>query len=301
MREIKNLPTKISIMFYSTFSNLIIMQKISKKQEQIGNIKDVHLSYSTYSVCFDIIKSQVKPGQNIMIAVSGGADSILTSCLMYNFFTKNKYNLQNLFFIHCNHHTRSGNQDDEYFIQHFFDGTQLIITKRKDNKKASEAKLRTRRYQEFKKYCKRHHIAHMVFGHNLTDRIETTFLNLLRGANINGFLGIKAQDDHHVISTSNIVRPLLHLSKAEITQICKQQNIPFVTDPTNMDSTTSMRNKLRNTILPEIYALSHKQTTTSNSFIKSMQHIYQELEILSNKQPIYLTPLVLSPYRHAKA
>lgn len=290
-------------MFYSTFSNLIIMQKISKKQEQIGNIKDVHLSYSTYSVCFDIIKSQVKPGQNIIVAVSGGADSILTSCLMYNFFTKNKYNLQNLFFIHCNHHTRSGNKNDEFFIQNFFEGTQLIITRRKSTKKASEAELRTRRYQTFKKYCKQYNIAHIVFGHNLTDRIETSFLNLLRGANINGFLAMKNRDTHHLINSSDIIRPLLPLSKAEITQICQQHKIPFVTDPTNMDSTTSMRNKLRNTILPEIYALSHKQTTTNNSFIKSMQHIYQEIEALSlaTKQPIYLTPLVLSPYRHAKA
>ena len=52
-----------------------------------------------------------------MVAVSGGADSILTACLMYNFFLENKYNLQNLFFIHCNHNIRAGNASDEFFCR----------------------------------------------------------------------------------------------------------------------------------------------------------------------------------------
>jgi tRNA(Ile)-lysidine synthase TilS/MesJ len=70
-----------------------------------------------------------------MIAVSGGADSIVTACLVYNFFLKEKYDLQNLFFIHCNHNTRAGNTKDEQFISKFFENTQLIIVKRKSSKK----------------------------------------------------------------------------------------------------------------------------------------------------------------------
>jgi tRNA(Ile)-lysidine synthase TilS/MesJ len=70
-----------------------------------------------------------------MIAVSGGADSILTACLVYNFFLEKKYDLQNLFFIHCNHNTRPGNTKDEQFIRNFFEDTQLIIVKRKSSKK----------------------------------------------------------------------------------------------------------------------------------------------------------------------
>lgn len=118
----------------------------------------------------------------------------------------------------------------------------------------------------------------MVFGHNLTDRIESTLLNLLRGANLNGFLAMQIQETHHLLPGTQIVRPILGLTKDEITAICTQNNISFVTDPTNIDTTTSLRNKLRNKILPQLYTLAHKQTTTTNSFIESMKHVYEQLE-----------------------
>jgi tRNA(Ile)-lysidine synthetase-like protein len=134
-----------------------------------------------------------------MVAVSGGADSILTASLMYNFFVKNKYSLQNLFFMHCNHNIRTGNAADEQFIRDFFEGTQILISKRTKKKKATEAQLRNRRYGVFKKEIKKHHINRLLFGHNLTDRIESTFLNLLRGANLNGFLAMQEQETHHLL------------------------------------------------------------------------------------------------------
>jgi tRNA(Ile)-lysidine synthase TilS/MesJ len=81
-----------------------------------------------------------------MIAVSGGADSILTASLVYIFFVDKKYDLQNLFFIHCNHNIREGNKDDETFIKQYFKNTQLIVTKRTKTTKATEATLRKRRY-----------------------------------------------------------------------------------------------------------------------------------------------------------
>lgn len=134
-----------------------------------------------------------------MVAVSGGSDSIMTASLMYNFFLKNKYNLQNLFFIHCNHNIRKGNSSDENFIRNFFEGTQLIIVKRARNKNHTETELRNWRYGEFKKQTKKYAIDQLIFGHNLTDRIESTFLNLLRGANLNGFIAMQVQEEHHLL------------------------------------------------------------------------------------------------------
>lgn len=144
-----------------------------------------------------------------MVAVSGGADSILTASLLYNFFVKNKYDIQNLFFMHCNHQTRSGNASDEEFIRKFFEGIQVIITTRTSNKKCTEAQLRDWRYGEFKKQTKKHMIDQLIFGHNLTDRIESTFLNLLRGANLNGFLAIQTQENHHLLGEIQVLRPIL--------------------------------------------------------------------------------------------
>ncbi len=302
----------ISILFYRKFSNLISMKKTWKKPVTIRWIKNIDLVCPQLQICFESLKSKVQPNQKVMVAVSGGADSIVTACLMYNFFLKNKYSLQNLFFMHCNHNTRPGNSADEKFIKAFFEGTQLIIVKRTKSKKSSESELRKRRYGEFNTQSRKYRIDQIIFGHNLTDRIESTFLNLLRGASLNGFLAMQPQEMHHLLPKIQVLRPLLGLTKNEIFHICKQNKIPFVTDPTNQDSRTSLRNKLRNKVLPQLYALAHKQTTDTNSFIESMKNIYDALEkshgkfflnsefwTLNSKFWI-LNSIKRSPHRHAK-
>jgi len=277
------------------------MKKTWKNQGTIRWIKNTTLTFAHQQIYFDILKSKVQPNQKVMVAVSGGADSILTACLMYNFFLENKYDLQNLFFIHCNHGTRIGNTTDENFIREFFEGTQSIIVKRATiNDKKNETQLRDRRYGEFRKQTTKHHIDRLVFGHNLTDRIESTLLNLLRGANLNGFLAMQTQETHHLLPETQVLRPILRLTKNEITAICKNNKIPFVTDPTNSDTTTSLRNKLRNKILPGLYTLTHKQTSTTNSFIESMKNIYEQLEHPWQQKDIILNPIYQSPHRNAK-
>ncbi|MEI7557347.1 MAG: hypothetical protein WCJ45_00365 [bacterium] len=82
-------------------------------------------------------------------------------------------------------------------------------------------------------------------------------------------------------------------------EICKHNKLPFVTDPTNIDTTTSLRNRLRNKVLPELYALAHKQTTRGNTFIESMKNIYQQVERSETQNNNILKPIHQSPYRNA--
>ena len=280
------------------------MAKTNKKPVQKKQIKNISLTDTQLQWYFETLKNQVEPSEKVMVAVSWGADSILASCLMYNFFIKNKYNLQNLFFIHCNHEVRIGNAADEQFVRAFFEWVQLIIVKRLKSQKSTEADLRNWRYKEFKKIAKAYDIKKIIFWHNLTDRIESTFLNLLRGASINGFIAMQEQEPHHLLWDIEVIRPILWLTKQEVFELCKKNTIPFVTDPTNKESTTSLRNKLRNKVLPELYNLAHKQTKTTNSFIESMKNIYTSLEE-SNKKKIMnsefwiLHSIKKSPHRKA--
>jgi len=274
------------------------MKKTLKKAGTIRQIKNISLTSTQQKSCFEPLESKVSPSQKVMIAVSGGSDSILTACLLYKFFVNKKYDLQNLFFIHCNHATRKGNASDETFITTFFEGTQLIITKRVSKKHGTEAELRNRRYGEFKKYAKKQNIDQIIFWHNLTDRIESTFLNLLRGANMNGFIAMQVQEPHHLLPWIQVLRPILWITKNEVTDICKKNKIPFVTDPTNNDITTSLRNKLRNKVLPELYKLANKQSSTTNSYIESMKNMYTQLD-QSKEKNIILKTIKKSPHRNA--
>ncbi len=69
-------------------------------------------------------------------------------------------------------------------------------------------------------------------------------------------MNMQIQDQHHLLQGIELIRPLLMLSKKRIEAACKSLNIPFVQDQSNFDTTTSLRNKLRNEILLPLSQLS---------------------------------------------
>ena len=111
---------------------------------------------------------------------------------------------------------------------------------------------------------------------------------------------MQAQEKHHLLGGIQVLRPILGISKSEILHICKYNKIPFITDPTNKDTTTSLRNKLRNKVLPTLFKLAHKQTPTTNSYIESMRNIYQQIDESLPQKDINLIPIHQSPHRNAK-
>ena len=94
-------------------------------------------------------------------------------------------------------------------LKNFLKGHKYISAKKKRSKTSNETELRNWRYGEFKKHSKNNHIDQLVLGHNLTDRIESTFLNLLRGSNLNGFIGMQIQETHHLLPKIQVLRPIL--------------------------------------------------------------------------------------------
>jgi tRNA(Ile)-lysidine synthase TilS/MesJ len=76
---------------------------------------------------FTKLSANIFSDTKVLVAVSGGPDSMLTSVLIYKYFLENKFSLNNLFFIHCNHKTRVETDDEEKFIRSFFDGLNLDV------------------------------------------------------------------------------------------------------------------------------------------------------------------------------
>lgn len=236
----------------------------------------------------------------VLVAVSGWPDSMLTSILIYKYFLENKFNLDNLFFIHCNHKTRVETDDEEKFIRSFFDGLNLEICHYTWSDKWENA-LREWRYSEFNKIIQKNKIDFLVTGHNLTDRIESTFMNLCRGAWLNWFLSMKFIDTNNLVDWAKILRPLLSFTKKQIEKFCDNQNIPYAIDSTNLDQNTSFRNKIRLSILPQLAEISNKNDWISCSFFESMNQIYSDVESKQDKLDIWnFVEIKKSPYRNAE-
>jgi tRNA(Ile)-lysidine synthase len=103
---------------------------------------------------------------------------------------------------------------------------------------------------------------------------------------------------HHLLE-KEVFRPLLNLTKDEISEICNKYNIPYIHDETNDDPKTSLRNLIRIKLLPQFYNLSNKKNKTSNSFIQSFQNIYEQLD-QQNSNENTLKDINKSAYRNCK-
>ena len=221
--------------------------------------------------------------KKIILAVSWWADSMVVATQILFYYSKNKFNLENVYIAHCNHKIRKESEEEAKFMSKFFSGLNFHLFERDNLEKEDENSLRNRRYSQFSSLQKLIWASFVFLGHHLNDRVESTFLNLMRWSGINGFLNMHNIDKHHLLpDDSSICRPLLDISKSEILNICSETWIPFFEDKTNFDNLVSKRNWVRNQILNPLsrYTLDSKE---ENKFLESFSNIYHQIENFENK------------------
>ncbi|WP_233496640.1 tRNA lysidine(34) synthetase TilS [Mucilaginibacter hurinus] len=210
------------------------------------------------------------PHSNILVAVSGGMDSVLLTHLLkaagYNFGI-----------AHCNFGLRGDESlADQQFCnklaQQFNVSFHTINFATReyaaDNKLSIQMAARELRYVWFEQIRQQHGYHAIALGHHQNDTIETILLNLTRGTGIAGLHGILPLN-------GVLARPLLFLSRDEIAEIVKLEEIDYVEDSSNA-STKYARNKLRHEVIPKLKLLN---PNLENTFEKNLRH-FRELEQL---------------------
>lgn len=193
----------------------------------------------------------------VLIALSGGADSM---CLT-NLFLHARENGSFPYAIaaaHLNHSLRGEEADrDENFCREFCEKNKIrFFAKKLDIKEmakesglSTEEEARNARYAFFDEVLSEEHgISYIATAHNKNDLAETMLLNLVRGSGIDGLRSIPRRRD-------NIIRPLLDADRGEITRYLEENDIPYVTDSSNLTDEYS-RNKVRHNILPHFSDIS---------------------------------------------
>ncbi len=181
-----------------------------------------------------------------LLAVSGGIDSMV----MLDLFHREKLNYA---LLHCNFQLRSDESDgDEEFVRFIAKqkGVKLYV-KKFDTKKYAEDQgisiqmaARDLRYKWFHEEAVRLKADVIATAHQKDDAVETFFINLSRGTGISGLTGIHAR-------TGNIIRPVLFLSRQEISLYAEKENIKWREDSSN-PTVKYLRNKIRHLIIPEV-------------------------------------------------
>ena len=181
------------------------------------------------------------PKSKLLVAVSGGVDSVVLLHLLHNL--RDKYGWE-IAIAHYNHGLRSDATKDAFLVGDLANsyGYQLYVGKYEFTD-FSEAALRRARYSFLEEIRRDTGYDLILTAHHNNDFIETAIFNTIRGSDREGMVSLKAK-------RGNIIRPLLLFSKPEIIVFANLQNIPYREDSTNSDVSYS-RNMVRNVLMPQ--------------------------------------------------
>ncbi len=195
-------------------------------------------------------RALVQPGQRVLVAFSGGADS--TALLHLFSRLRESWSLQ-MAAAHLNHALRAEQSDadeshcrqmcSEWHIP-FFSRRVEVGQEAKRRRLSVEAAAREARYAFLQEVADAIEADVIALGHTRDDQVETVLLNLTRGAGAAGLAGMPMRRDR-------FIRPLLPISRPQVRAYCALHGLPFVEDASNQDLRYS-RNRIRHHVLPEL-------------------------------------------------
>ncbi len=185
---------------------------------------------------------------HILMAVSGGQDSLCLARLLLDISHKWRWSLS---LLHCDHRWRKDSANNAAYVlklAHKWNIPAYIEVA--DIRLLNEADARAWRYEMIAKVARERGCAHAVTGHTASDRAETVLYNLIRGTGTDGISSLPWQrplDANQPAVT--LVRPLLNFSRQETGDFCQQQNIEVWEDSSNANL-KFRRNRIRTELLP---------------------------------------------------
>lgn len=180
----------------------------------------------------------------ILVAVSGGADSVALLCMMHEQGT-------DIAALHCNFHLRGEESErDERFVSDLCQKLHIPLhVKHFDTRSYAEEHhisiemaARELRYTWFEEKRQELGAEDIAVAHHRDDQAETVLLNLIRGTGLRGLSGMHPRSGH-------IVRPLLNWSRQDILDYLSRIGQDFITDSTNLER-DALRNRIRLDVMP---------------------------------------------------
>lgn len=185
--------------------------------------------------------------QRILIAVSGGQDSISLTKLLLDLQSKWGWYLA---IAHCDHKWRSDSEANANYVKKLATSWQLpFFLEVADKVYQSEAEARKWRYQTLSKIALESNCQYIVTGHTASDRAETLLYNLIRGSGTDGLQALTWQRPLTENSSLLLIRPLLEITRSQTGDFCQKQKIGIWEDSTNQDLRYA-RNRIRLELFP---------------------------------------------------
>ncbi|HSY67017.1 MAG TPA: tRNA lysidine(34) synthetase TilS [Edaphobacter sp.] len=209
-------------------------------------------------------RTNIKPGDRICVAISGGADSVALLLTLHAANTTPRESLGvGLSAAHIHHNLRGEEANaDQQFVEDLCIGldiplhlhhvdipTRVAEARAQGDPETIEEAARNARYEFFNTLIASGHADSVLTAHTLDDQAETVLMKLLRGAWTEGLSAI-----HPVVTLQKgrVLRPFLNTRRADIESFLKSINQSWREDSTNTD-TSFTRNRVRRELLPQLH------------------------------------------------
>jgi len=185
------------------------------------------------------LKQLTQPGDAVVCAVSGGADSMALLWGMY--LLKDALGLE-IAAAHFNHHLRGAESDaDEQFVREFCHRFDIALhigsAEVKPGKKGLEAAARDARYDFLRTLPGK-----IATAHTADDNAETVLMHLVRGTGLKGLGGIAPVN-------GRLIRPMLNITRRQVEAFLEEYHICYVEDSSNAGD-DFLRNRIRHRVMP---------------------------------------------------
>ena len=224
---------------------------------------------------YDFLLNKIKLNKNdiIVIGVSAGPDSMALLYILNELKHKIGYKIV---VAHVNHNIRVESVEEADFLKEYCAKNDIIfemmtIAKYGDDNFHNEA--RNIRYSYYEELINKYQANYLMTGHHADDLMETILMRIVRGSTLRGYSGFS---DIVNMGSYDIVRPLISVTKSELEEFDKKNNIPYRIDKSNFKDQYT-RNRYRKSVLP---FLKEEDKNVHEKFIKFSEQIKETDEFI---------------------
>ena len=242
----------------------------------MANSKSISPIDEITSCFFHNLGEQIQSGDRLVIALSGGVDSVVLLHLLTKFSQSQSVQID-VSAIHVEHGISAHSSQWSAFCQTLCNRAAIPLTIHrlkisKQPQESLEAVAREARYKIFRQI----QADYILLAHHLDDQVETLMLQLLRGAGVKGLSAMPIVRLFEPGKTLKLLRPLLNIPRSEILKYAQLHNLSWVTDESNQDISYD-RNFLRHQIFP---ALEQRYPAYRKTLSRSTRHLGEAAYLL---------------------
>lgn len=233
-----------------------------------------------------------EPGGRILVAVSGGVDSMVLLHVLKVLYSGRRWKLTVAHFNHCLRGRAS--DEDEALARKtatrmklpFVAGRANVKNFAQESKLSIETAARKLRHEFFARVAGERGIKTIALAHHADDQVELFFLRLLRGSGGGGLAGMQWRSPSPADKKISLVRPLLDFSKADLEKFAREHKIASREDSTNF-LPDFLRNRIRHELLPLLRK--EYQPALNKTVLRLMDIVGAESDFASERALLWLS------------